>query len=246
MTGHIVIASITGPGRNRTPTHARSAFLRSFRLLRFHNTPVCQRRHAAPFTPSADEGLKFIPSPLRGEGEDGGVTIHPFNDAYIFSFPRHYRICGTHCVLIYDSSVTPLLSAGNEPNPFTLSTSKGDYFRHYRICVKKIDCTSVKNLPRDDSELVRNRTPYPYQQLRNYNHASSTHITMWGRIGRFSEYMRFLAQFCRVFSETHYVCDFCFFSSRKRRDQFRLAFSVSFRKPTTCVIFASFHRGREG
>ena len=38
----------------------------------------------------------------------------------------------------------------------------------------------------------------------------------------FSVNIRFLANYVQSFRKTHYVCDFCFFSSRKRRNKIRL------------------------
>src|SRR3990167_10435957 len=44
----------------------------------------------------------------------------------------------------------------------------------------------------------------------------------------FSVNMRFLANYVQSFHRLHYVCDFCFFSSRKRRNNICLFFVFSF------------------
>jgi hypothetical protein len=53
---------------------------------------------------------------------------------------QNLRRVSTRGRTIFSTTAQPT----TEANPFTLSLSKGDYFRHYRICVKKIACLSVK------------------------------------------------------------------------------------------------------
>ncbi len=53
----------------------------------------------------------------------------------------------------------------------------------------------------------------------------------------FSLNMIFLANYVQAFHKTHYVCDFCFFSSRKRRVNKDFSFYPSFPTPIGNLIF---------
>jgi len=58
----------------------------------------------------------------------------------------------------------------------------------------------------------------------------------------FSFNARFLANYVQSFHRTHYVCDFCFFSSRKRRiNKLPFSLSLSFLK----LHYACVHQGKE-
>src|SRR3990167_6756827 len=70
-----------------------------------------------------------------------------------------------------------------------------------------------ENLSGDECKLARIRTPFPI----NNNVTRLASLLIRAELKDFSLNMIFLANYVQSFHKTHYVCDFCFFSSRKRR-----------------------------
>jgi len=105
----------------------------------FHSHPG--KRPCLPLS-SANPPLTYVsadPPPVRPEPVEGRIFFFP--DITEFAAGEH--------PLAHD--LMHLLSCHFEPQArnYLLPYSS----RHYRICVKKIDCTSVKNLPRAAVEL---------------------------------------------------------------------------------------------